>query len=75
MEVTDLTVAEDKKIRGLKITLIVGGTEFTFTMKKKIARRLMRAIFLQIGIDPRYTGLEEVVKGEEEKKERNREYD
>lgn len=40
--------------RFLEITLITEEGEYVFMFGKKTARQLMRAIFLQIGIDPRY---------------------
>lgn len=64
---------ELKKVKyDLRITLTSDKGEVSrFIFGKNNARRLMRAIYLQIGIDPRLdSGHEEVVEGLEKKKGR-----
>jgi hypothetical protein len=54
MEVIDLIVDENKGIRGVNVTVKTDqGDIFIFSMRKKMARRLMRALFLQVGLDPK----------------------
>lgn len=54
MEISSIQVQEDKKIRGLKVFLkSTEGEILELSFKKKVARTLMRAIFLQIGVDER----------------------
>lgn len=63
MEILDLRVEENDKIKGLTVFLKTSeGEIIKVSFRKKVARRLMRAIYLQIGIDPRYnSGMEHVV--------------
>lgn len=75
MEIIDLIVEEDKNIRGVKVTLKTDqGDIFVASMKKGMGRRLLLALYLRIGIDPRYktTGLDDVVEAQQELKRRNR---
>lgn len=56
MEVTGIRLTEDKKIQGIRLILIVSGQEFEFAFRKNIARQLMRAIFLRLGVHPNLKG-------------------
>lgn len=54
MEIIDIRVEENKALHGIKVFLkSVEGEIIEVSFKKKAARRLMRAIFLRIGVNPR----------------------
>lgn len=52
-EVTGMALRPVKSDRELEITLKTKEGEYPFVFGKKMARQLMRAIFLQLGTDPR----------------------
>lgn len=58
--------------RGIQVTVYTAGGDHVFRFTRSQARTLQRALFLQVGIDPRYTGRDtlpeylEKRKGEEE---------
>lgn len=61
MKVTDLAIKKFDSDRQLEITLVTEEGKFSFIFGKLMARRMMRAIFLQIGIDPRFnSGVTEI---------------
>lgn len=55
MEAIDIHVEPTKGERLLRVSFkTTEGDIVILDFRKKLARRLMRAIFLQIGVDPRY---------------------